>query len=94
MYLRIPSIDTKIFVTLTLFDCFLQSLTPVGTPIAWLFAKPIEGAKNGFALTGGVFNYTAVVKFPQTGHSTTVKLRFTGMDAFDYLKGKKQFKAS
>ena len=54
----------------------MQSLTPVGTPIAWLFAQPLRGAQNGFTLTGGKFNYTADVTFVDTGHSATVRLNF------------------
>ena len=54
----------------------MQSLTPVGTPIAWLFAQPLRGAQNGFTLTGGKFNYTADVAFVDTGHSATVRLNF------------------
>ena len=48
----------------------------VGTPVAWLFAQPLHGAKNGFGLTGGKFNYTATVRFANSGHSATVKLQF------------------
>ena len=55
----------------------IQSLTCVGTPIAWLFGRPLgEKAPNGFTLTGGHFNYTARIKFPDTGHEVTVKLDF------------------
>jgi nidogen (entactin) len=65
----------------------IQSLTVIGTPIAWLFALPTSNsAQNGFTITGGKFNYTAEVKFPATGHSATVKMTFRGLDAFDYLK--------
>ena len=47
-----------------------------------------DGAKNGFDITGGVFNYTARVKFlgSNSGKSAVVKFRFKGIDAFDYLK--------
>ncbi len=67
----------------------MQSLTAVGSPIAWLFAQPVGGggSKNGFELSGGVFNYTATIRYPQSGHSATIKFQFKGMDAFDYLKG-------
>lgn len=30
----------------------LQSLMPVGDALAWMFAKPADGAQNGFQLTG------------------------------------------
>ena len=48
----------------------------MGTPIAWLFGQPIRGAINGFQLTGGLFNYTSEIQFPDTGHSATIKLEF------------------
>jgi hypothetical protein len=54
----------------------LQLMTPVSTPIAWLFAQPLKGAENGFALTGGVFNYSADLRFTETGHSAQVKYVF------------------
>jgi hypothetical protein len=31
-------------------------------------------------------NYSAQVRFPRTGHSVDVELKFSGLDAFDYLK--------
>lgn len=34
---------------------------------------------------GGVFNQTATVKFPQTGHQVTLTQRFTGLDVFQQL---------
>ena len=45
--------------------------------------------RSGFDITGGVFNYTARVRFlgPSSGKSAVVKFRFSGIDAFDYLKG-------
>eukprot|EP00095_Tigriopus_kingsejongensis_P011899 snap_masked-scaffold111_size354240-processed-gene-1.0 protein:Tk11899 transcript:snap_masked-scaffold111_size354240-processed-gene-1.0-mRNA-1 annotation:"hypothetical protein DAPPUDRAFT_314322" len=64
----------------------MRGLTPLGSPIAWLFSQPVQGAKNGFDVTGGVLNYTGIVRFPDTGHSVTIQLSFLGLDAFDYLK--------
>ena len=64
----------------------VQALTVVGTPIAWLFALPMKGVSNGFSVTGGLFNYTAEVSFPASGHLATVEFIFEGLDAFDYLK--------
>ena len=65
----------------------IQSLTVIGTPIAWLFAK-FESAdsKNGFTSTGGKFNYTGEVKFPETGDIARIFMTFTGLDVFDNLK--------
>ena len=65
----------------------IQSLTVIGTPIAWLFAKTqTEDSKNGFTSTGGKFNYTAEVRFPETGDIARIFMKFTGLDVFDNLK--------
>ena len=59
----------------------------IGTPIAWLFAKPEnEDSQNGFTATGGKFNYTAEVLFPQSGDISRIFMTFSGLDAFDNLK--------
>jgi len=54
----------------------MQTLVAAGTPIAWLFARPLGRAKNGFALTGGTMNYTGEVQFLESGHSATIKMNF------------------
>ena len=64
----------------------MQSLTAIGNPVAWLYAKPKNGGINGFALTGGIFNYTADVNFVGTGNRATLKFVFDGLDAFGYLR--------
>ena len=64
----------------------MQSLSAIGNPVAWLFAEPKNGGVNGFTLTGGIFNYTADVKFHGTGNRATLKFVFQGMDAFGYLR--------
>ena len=65
----------------------LQSLTTIGTPIAWLFAKPENSdSKNGFTATGGKFNYTAEVRFPKSGDIARIFMTFSGLDVFDNLK--------
>ena len=72
----------------------LQSLTVIGTPIAWLFALPNDEnpqSQNGFTITGGVFNYTAEIKFPEQNnvddhYSAKITMQFQGLDAFDNLK--------
>ena len=65
----------------------MQSLTVIGTPIAWLFAKPDNSdSKNGFTATGGKFNYTAEVKFPESGDIARIFMTFSGLDVFDNLK--------
>ncbi|CAB3388254.1 Hypothetical predicted protein [Cloeon dipterum] len=64
----------------------MQSLNVIGTSLAWLFAKPTKSAKNGFELTGGVYNHTSSIYFSSTGDRVTVVQRFLGMDVFDQLK--------
>ncbi|KAF4521231.1 hypothetical protein B566_EDAN005442 [Ephemera danica] len=64
----------------------MQSLNVLGTSIAWLFAKPIKSSKNGYELTGGVYNHTTELTFPQSGHRVTVLQRFFGLDVFDQLR--------
>ena len=73
----------------------MQSLTFIGTPIAWLFAVPKNSVvQNGFSLTGGRFNYTAEVKFLESGKSATISMVFNGLDAFDYLKASVRIEGS
>ncbi|XP_059485330.1 nidogen [Neocloeon triangulifer] len=64
----------------------MQSLNILGTSLGWLFAKPIKSAKNGYELTGGVYNHTSTIFFSNTGHRVTVIQRFLGLDVFDQLK--------
>lgn len=64
----------------------MQSLTVLGGIIGWLFALPSRNARNGFMTTGGAFNRTAEIKFPQSGHQVTVKEQFLGLDVFNYMK--------
>lgn len=35
----------------------LQSITAIGTGIAWLFATPVNNVKNGFSTTGEYWEY-------------------------------------
>ena len=72
----------------------LQSLTVIGTPIAWLFALPTNEnpqSQNGFTITGGVFNYTAEIKFPESiDHSAKITMQFQGSDVVGYPKPEKK----
>lgn len=63
----------------------LQSLNILGGVIGWLFAKPIANAKNGYQLTGALFNHTAEVFFPKTGDKVSIKQEFLGHDVFDQI---------
>ena len=64
----------------------LQGVVPVGTIISWLFAKPSLGGENGFSLTGGIFNYTAEVFYPDTGDRVNLGFEFQGSDVFNHLR--------
>ncbi|PSN49586.1 hypothetical protein C0J52_09739 [Blattella germanica] len=37
-------------------------------------------------ISGGIFNHTIDVTFPQTGHKVTVRQRYFGLDVFDQLR--------
>ena len=69
----------------------LQLLTPISSPISWLFAQPSKGAENGFSISGGYFNYTADITFPETGHSAQVKYIFKVTLIWQYNKKFKKF---
>ncbi|XP_033230470.1 nidogen-like isoform X2 [Belonocnema kinseyi] len=63
-----------------------QLLINLGSVIGWLFAKPIGETKNGFQLTGGVFNHTAELRFASTGEEITIRSIYMGQDVFGQLK--------
>ncbi|XP_064478042.1 nidogen-1-like [Ornithodoros turicata] len=65
----------------------LQALLTLGGVVGWMFAVPKgHEAFNGFMLTGGVFNRTADVTFPQTGHHVTITEQYMGVDAFNMMR--------
>lgn len=72
----------------------LQSITAIGTGIAWLFASPVNNVKNGFVTTGGTMNRTVEVDFPQTGHRVEVQQQFEGLDVFNNVQVKTQITGS
>ncbi|XP_076380705.1 nidogen isoform X3 [Megalopta genalis] len=63
-----------------------QLLGSLGEVIGWLFAKPIGKTKNGYELTGGFFNHTAVLTFGSTGDKVTIRNNYLGLDVFGQLK--------
>lgn len=64
----------------------MQSLMIAISHIAgWLFAISINEAPNGFTLTGGVFNRSVDVIFPQTGHHAIIHEQYLGLDIFNVL---------
>lgn len=64
----------------------LLSLLAIGDVVGWLFAKTTPGVPNGFMLTGGTFNRTVDIEFPQTGDRVTINERFLGPDIYNNLK--------
>lgn len=65
----------------------LQSVYVVGSVLGFLFALPQQpGARNGFMVTGGQFNRTAVLQFTSTGESLTIRQTFTGQDAQGHMR--------
>ncbi|KAJ8676735.1 hypothetical protein QAD02_012522, partial [Eretmocerus hayati] len=63
-----------------------QLLNPMSGVIGWLFAKPIGDMKNGFQLTGGVFNHTLELNFKSTGDKLTVRSKYLGLDVYGQLR--------
>lgn len=63
----------------------LQTLNILGGLIGWLFAKPIGNARNGYQLTGSVFNHTAEIFYPNTGERVTIRQEYMGHDVFDQI---------
>lgn len=64
----------------------IQSLQILGGVIGWVFAKPVAEALNGYQLTGGVFNHSATLYFPNTNQKITIKHKYNGLDVFDQLR--------
>lgn len=63
----------------------IQTLQTLGGIMGFLFAKPIGDVKNGYHLTGGIFNHTAHINF-NNGARVVVKHYYQGLDVFDQLK--------
>ncbi|KAJ8922644.1 hypothetical protein NQ315_007676 [Exocentrus adspersus] len=64
----------------------MQVLQILGGVIGYLFAKPVKNAVNGYQLTGGVFNHTAVITFLNTSQVVRIKQKYLGLDVFDQLR--------
>lgn len=63
----------------------LQLLNVLGGVVGWLFAKPSGNAKNGYQLTGAIFNHTADIWFPSTNDRVTIHQEYEGHDVFDQI---------
>ena len=55
---------------------------------------PQNGAQNGFTLTGGLFNRTVNVFFPQTGHNAIFVEQYLGLDVFNFLNFKVELRGT
>ncbi|XP_015431695.1 PREDICTED: nidogen-2 [Dufourea novaeangliae] len=62
-----------------------QLLGKLGGMIGWLFAKPIGETRNGYELTGGLFNHTTELTFPASGDKVTIRGNYLGLDVFGQL---------
>ncbi|GMS79827.1 hypothetical protein PENTCL1PPCAC_2002 [Pristionchus entomophagus] len=60
-------------------------LTPIGSLMGWLFAETPQGAKNGFDVTGGLFNRTTNVHYDDH-YAVTISQQFNGRDIYHYFK--------
>ncbi|XP_029175623.1 nidogen-2 isoform X2 [Nylanderia fulva] len=69
-----------------------QLLNNLGSVIGWLFAKPVSDTENGYELTGGLFNHTAELVFPETGDKVTIRSNYLGLDVFGQLKMEAEIK--
>ncbi|CAG5058827.1 unnamed protein product [Parnassius apollo] len=63
----------------------LLQLSVIGGVIGWLFAKPSSSAKNGYQLTGALFNHSADIYFPATGDRVSIYQEYLGHDVFDQI---------
>lgn len=63
----------------------LMLLDVLGGVVGWLFAKPSGNAKNGYQLTGAVFNHTADIWFPATNDRVMIHQEYLGHDVFDQI---------
>lgn len=63
----------------------MLTLNTIGGIVGWMFAATqTDRAKNGYMLTGGEFNRTAVIKY-QSGQTAYVRQQFFGHDALDSI---------
>ncbi|XP_015604569.1 nidogen-2 isoform X3 [Cephus cinctus] len=71
-----------------------QLVGVMGEVIGWLFAKPIGDARNGYQLTGGVFNHTVNIFFERSGERLTIQTNYLGLDVFGQLKMEAQMRGN
>lgn len=72
----------------------LLTLNTIGGIIGWMFAvSQTNRARNGYMLTGGEFNRTAVIKY-QSGETAYIRQQFFGHDALDNIRLQTQLEGS
>lgn len=64
----------------------VQALQILGGVIGWLFAKPSKNSLNGYQLTGGYFNHTATLTFPNSSQQIILRQKYLGLDVYDQLR--------
>lgn len=64
----------------------MLTLNTIGGVVGWMFAlTQTDRARNGYMLTGGDFNRTAVIKY-QSGETAYIRQQFFGHDALDNIR--------
>lgn len=72
----------------------MRSLVTIGGIMGWMFALPQHpDAKNGFMLTGGVLNHTAVMTYP-SGEQAQITQQFFGHDTQGHMRLETQVQGS
>lgn len=71
-----------------------QSLLIISDVIGWQFADSKSGLPNGFTLTGGVFNRSVEIVFPQTSHRVSLTEQYLGLDVFNNLRARVEIRGS
>ncbi|KAH8299746.1 hypothetical protein KR044_005465 [Drosophila immigrans] len=62
----------------------LRLALPLLTTVGWLFAKSINGAVNGYQLTGGQYEHSSSLQF-ESGEQLQVIQKFEGLNYWDQL---------
>lgn len=71
----------------------LRVVLPLVTTVGWLFAKPYNGAVNGYQLTGGQYEHISRLQF-DSGETLLVKQIFEGLNYWDQLTVKIELNGS
>ncbi|TDG47937.1 hypothetical protein AWZ03_005718 [Drosophila navojoa] len=62
----------------------LRLVLPLLTTVGWLFAKSLNGAANGYQLTGGNYQHVSRIQY-ETGETLLVNQTFEGLNYWDQL---------